>query len=53
LEVSGKYANTPQSEIGLYDENGEAIEATVEGNTKEIRFYIPHFSSYYYDGYDY
>ena len=53
LELSGKYANTPQNEIWLYDENGEVIEATVEENTKEIRFYIPHFSSYSYDEYDY
>ena len=53
LNIGGKYTDTGV-EVGLYDENGEALEGVpsdwVEGR---IKFYIPHFSSYYYDDYDY
>ena len=50
LTLSGKYA-AEDTKISLYDENGEAIESSRQGSADVIKFYIPHFSSYYYDGY--
>ena len=37
----------------LYDENGEALEFEVRRKKDAITFFIPHFSSYSYDLYDY
>lgn len=52
LEIKGKYVATG-CHIWLYDEFGEALEAEVEERRHKITFYINHFSSYYYDDYDY
>jgi hypothetical protein len=35
----------------LFDEKGEAVEATSKGNGSMLTFYIPHFSKYSYDQY--
>ena len=37
----------------LMSEEGEALEYTTQGNGNLITFYIPHFSRYSYDMYDY
>ena len=37
----------------LFDENGEALEYTTQGNGNLITFYVPHFSKYSYDDYSY
>ncbi len=50
LEIGGKYVS---SEVTLLDEYGEALPSTSQGDGKFIFYYIPHFSSYYYDDYDY
>jgi hypothetical protein len=50
LTLSGKYASE-DTKVSLYDENGEAVESNRQGSADTIKFYIPHFSSYYYDGY--
>ena len=53
LGLTGRYA-TDLDTVYLVDEYGEAIESTIEDQgISGIKFYIPHFSSYYYDGYDY
>ena len=37
----------------LYDESGEAVEYTTQGNGNIVTFYISDFSSYNYDFYEY
>ena len=37
----------------LFDENGEALEYTTQGNVNLMTFYLPHFSKYSYDDYSY
>ena len=51
LTLNGKYAEDPN--VWLYDENGEALEGKRKEEGKKMVFYIPHFSSYSYDEYDY
>ena len=51
--VDGRYVSTGV-EIWLYDENGEALDGRQEYvSDDQMVFYIPHFSSYSYDHYDY
>ena len=52
LELRGKYVSGDTT-VELYDENGEVLEFTTNGNGSRITYYILHFSSYYYDDYDY
>jgi hypothetical protein len=47
LKLKGDYVN---ANLWLYDENGEALEGK---HHKDKGFSIYHFSSYYYDDYDY
>ena len=49
LTISGPYL---EEDLTLLDENGEALEYTVSHSGNSMTFYIPHFSSYYYDDYD-
>lgn len=50
LEIEGGYLI---EDMMLYGKDGEALEYTANKNGTKLRFYIPHFSSYYYDSYDY
>ena len=50
LILSGKFT---QSNASLYDENGEALEGSMRTEAGRSTFFIPHFSSYSYDQYDY
>ena len=50
VELKGKYVSD-STNVVMYDEYGEALPATRKGQSDRITFYIPHFSSYYYDGY--
>ena len=53
LELTGNYTKNPD-EVWLYDENGEVIEGKVSDlGGSAIKFEIPHFSCYYYEGYCY
>ena len=52
LDIEGKYVETG-CEVTLYDEDGEELEADVSSSGDELEYEIPHFSSYYYDDYDY
>lgn len=52
LKLKGKYVSQ-DTQVWLYDETGEALEGTRTDSADMIRFEIPHFSSYYYDDYDY
>ena len=52
LTIAGKYVKTG-CHVWLYDENGEALEGKRYDSSNRITFEIPHFSSYYYDDYDY
>ena len=52
LEIQGKYFETGCL-VWLLNEDGEAIEGVREDRNDKVVFKIPHFSSYYYDGYDY
>jgi len=52
LELSGKYA-AKDANVKLYDKNGEELPSTVKGGGSHISYYIPHFSSYSYEEYDY
>lgn len=52
LKIKGKWV-TDDTEFWLSDENGEAIEGTRYDDADMIKFSIPHFSSYFYDGYNY
>ena len=50
--MRGKYVSE-RNEVQMYNEYGEILESTSNGNGSVITYYVPHFSSYYYDGYDY
>ena len=50
LELGESYINGNHA---LFSEEGEALEYRLKKNGKSITFYIPHFSSYSYDQYDY
>ena len=52
VELIGDY-NAGSTQTLMYDENGEALEASGTGNADKVTYYVPHFSSYYYDDYDY
>ncbi|MCH8292351.1 hypothetical protein IH992_14750 [Candidatus Poribacteria bacterium] len=52
LKIKGKWV-ADDTEFWLYDENGEAIEGIRYDEANMIKFEISHFSTYYYDGYDY
>ncbi len=52
LELSGKYVSSGV-EVRLLDEYGEELPSTSKGGGSHISYYIPHFSSYSYEGYDY
>jgi len=52
LELSGKYVSSDTA-VTLLDEYGEALPSTSQGNENFLHYYIPHFSSYSYDMYDY
>ncbi len=39
--------------LSLVNEDGEAIEGVRDDMNNKVVFKIPHFSSYYYDNYDY
>jgi hypothetical protein len=51
LVLTGKLV-AGTTDVWLYDENGEALEAEAKGDMEKLTFYISHFSSYYYDDYD-
>ncbi len=42
-----------ESEVWMYDEAGEELETYEHGSNGKLYFLVPHFSSYYYEGYDY
>ncbi|MCZ6678628.1 MAG: hypothetical protein O7E52_15435 [Candidatus Poribacteria bacterium] len=50
LRLKNEYAHLP---CMLFDENGEAIEYDIRKAGDTVVYYIRHFSSYYYDAYDY
>ena len=52
IEMRGKYVSE-NNEVQMYDEYGEILESTSNGNGSVITYYIHHFSSYIYDDYDY
>ncbi len=52
IEIRGKYVSE-NNEVQMYDENGEILEFTSNGNGSVVTYDIPHFSEYYYDDYDY
>ncbi len=39
--------------VWMYDEDGEALETYEHNSDEKLYFLVPHFSSYYYEGYDY
>jgi hypothetical protein len=51
LTLKGKY-HSDDTEVWLYDENGEAVEGVRKNQVDHTTFDIPHFSSYTYDFYD-
>jgi hypothetical protein len=51
IQLSGKYVSANNA-VAMYDENGELLETTSNGNGSKITYFVPHFSSYYYDDYD-
>ena len=51
LKINGDYVN--EGNIWLYDENGELVEGKFKEEEEKLIFILYHFSSYYYDGYDY
>ena len=52
LKLTGKYVS-PNTDVWLYDENGERLEGTRCNLLDTIIFEIPHFSRYGYDDYSY
>ena len=52
VKLQGKYVSG-NTAVAMYSEDGEALESTSSGNWASITFYVPHFSSYSYDHYDY
>ena len=48
VEFRGKYVAS-SIEVAMYDENGELLDSRRHGNADKVTFYVPHFSSYYYD----
>lgn len=50
LRLKGDYLDPTKI---LVDENGEALEYTTQGSGNSVTFYLPHFSSYSYDDYEY
>ena len=52
LTLKGKY-HSDDVEVWLYDENGEALEGVRNNQVDHTTLYIPHFSRYSYDIYDY
>ena len=52
LELKGAYASD-DTDVMMYDEIGEALPWTRNGQSDKITFYIPHFSEYSYDYYEY
>ena len=52
LYLIGKYSS-PDTSTLIYDENGEMIENWSQSSGQITTFYIPHFSSYSYDFYEY
>ena len=48
----GEYSD-PDTATLIYDESGEVIENWSQPSGKMTTFYIPHFSRYSYDMYDY
>ena len=52
IQMRGKYVSE-NNDVQMYDENGELLEFTSNGNGRVITYYLDHFSSYYYDDYDY
>ncbi len=51
LKIKGTKYVSPNTDVWLYDEAGEAVEGTRYNSADMIKFEIPHFSHYYYDGY--
>ena len=52
LKIKGKWV-ADDTEFWLNDENGEAITGTRYDEADMIKFEIDHFSSYYYERYNY
>lgn len=52
LEFQGAYF-TEVSDVTLYDEDGEQLPSDPHPGGNKMTYYIPHFSSYSYDHYDY
>ena len=52
IEMRGKYVSGNNA-VQMYDENGEILESTSNGNGSVITYYVPHFSSYSYEEYEY
>ena len=52
IEMRGKYVSE-NNDVQMYDEFGELLESTSNGNGSVVTYYVDHFSSHYYDGYDY
>ncbi len=52
VRIEGKYVSTG-CHVWLYGEDGEALESTSSSKGNMITFYVPHFSSYYYEEYNY
>ena len=52
LKLQGKYVKTG-CHVWLYDETGEELEATVDEKKNKITIYVPHFSRYAFDSYNY
>ena len=51
LTLKGKY-HSDNTDVWLFDENGEALDGERKNKNDHTTFYIPHFSSYTYDEYD-
>lgn len=51
IQLRGKYVSE-STDVQMYDEYGEVLESTSNGNGSVVTYYVPHFSSYYYDSYD-
>ena len=52
LTLTGDYVDTG-CDVWLFDENGEALPGTSSKSGKKITFFVPHFSEYDFDDYDY
>ncbi len=52
VELTGRYVSD-NTNVMMYDEEGEVLQFSRNGNSNKITVYIPHFSCYYYEDYSY